>query len=41
MQIVDNSSNESSKIDYIRKIIMKPTDSISVGDIVDWDSKSG
>lgn len=39
VQIVDNSSNESSKIDYIRKIIMKPTDSISVGDIVDWDSK--
>ncbi len=39
VQIVDNSSNESNKIDYIRKIIMKPSDSISVGDIVDWNSK--
>lgn len=39
VQIVDNSTNAANKVDYIRKIIMKPSDSISVGDIVDWDSK--
>lgn len=39
VQVVDNSSNAASKIDYIRKIIMKPSDIISVGDIVDWNNK--
>lgn len=39
VQIVDNSSNDANKVDYIRKIVMKPNDTITVGDIVDWDSK--